>query len=135
MASVILWVLALGTAPIWNLRRLDAQTGSRTADTTTRVARRTRALRLFTVVEVGAAVFVAIAAVLIVRSFVNLRHLDRGFDSGNLTVINLLLPESRYPDSSHRLAFYEQLLPSVTAIPGVVSASPIHMEPGPAPSG
>ena len=80
--------------------------------------------------EVGAAVFVAITAVLLLRSFLHLRQLDRGFDSGNLTVINLLLPESRYPDSSRRLAFYEQLLPRVTAIPGVVSASPIHMEPG-----
>jgi putative ABC transport system permease protein len=130
MASVILWVLALGTAPIWNLRRLDAQTGLTTAAATTRVARRTRALRGFTVVEVGAAVFVAITAVLLLRSFLQLRQLDRGFDSGNLTVINLLLPESRYPDSSRRLAFYEQLLPRVTAIPGVVSASPIHMGPG-----
>jgi putative ABC transport system permease protein len=130
MASVMLWVMALGTAPVWRLWRLDAQNGLRSADAAPRVARRTLGLRLFTVVEVGAAVFVAITAALLVRSFVHLRQLDRGFDSRNLTVINLLLPESRYSDSSQRLAFYEQLLPRVDAIPGVVSTSPIHMVPG-----
>lgn len=45
-------------------------------------------------------------------------------------MIPLLLPESRYPDARARLAFYDQLLPHVDAIPGVIAASPLHVGPG-----
>jgi predicted permease len=90
----------------------------------------TRGLRLFTIAQIAAAVVVAIGAGLLVRSFAHLHAIDRGFDSGNLAVVPILLPESRYPDARARLAFYEQLLPRVAAIPGVVSASAVHVRPG-----
>jgi putative ABC transport system permease protein len=130
VAISAIWVLVLGTAPIWKLRWLLASRGLRPSGLTGRMTRRTFGLRAFTIAEIGAAVFVAITAALLMRSFVHLTALDRGFDSKDLTVLNVLLPESRYADATQRLAFYEQLLPRVHAIPGVRSASPVHMLPG-----
>jgi predicted permease len=130
LAISAIWVLVLGTAPIWKLRWLQASRGRRAFDVTDRMTRRTIGLRALTIAEIGAAVFVAITAALLIRSFVHLTALDRGFDSKDLTVVNVLLPESRYADATQRLAFYEHLLARVSAIPGVASASPVHMVPG-----
>jgi predicted permease len=130
LVGALVWVVALGTVPIWLQRRFAIQSGGGWSGASPRVARGTRGLRIFTIVEIGAAVFVAIAAGLLVRSFAHLQRLDRGFDSSGLTAVSLVLPESRYPDAAQRLALYEQLVPRVAAIPGVISTSPIHMGPG-----
>ena len=85
---------------------------------------------LFTIAEIAAAVVVAIGAGLLVRTFTHLQAIDRGFNSNNLLVVSLLLPEGRQRDARALLAFYDQLLPRVEALPDVISASPIHMRPG-----
>jgi putative ABC transport system permease protein len=130
VAAASLWVLALGTVPVWGYRSLEAVLRTSPGELSFRGAHGTNGLRLFTIAEVAAAVVVAIGAGLLVRSFMHLQRIDRGFASNNLAVIPLLLPESRYPDAHARLAFYEQLLPHVAAIPGVIAASPLHVGPG-----
>ena len=82
------------------------------------------------IAEIAAAVVVAIGAGLLVRTFAHLQAIDRGFDSNNLLMVSLLLPEGRQRDPRAMLAFYDQLLPQVEALPGVISASPIHVGPG-----
>lgn len=124
------WVLALGTAPIWSNRKLAITPGFRSSELSFRGVGRTSALRVLTIAEIASAVTVAIGAGLLVRSFIHLQAIDRGFEPNNLAVIPLLLPESRYPDPSARLAFYQRLLPHLTSIPGLMSAAPIHMRPG-----
>lgn len=124
------WVLALGSAPVWSRRRIELSAGLGSSQLSFRGERGTRALRAFTIAEIASAVVVVIGAGLLVRSLVRLQGIDRGFDSSNLAVVRILLPELRYPDARTRLAFYERLLPQVAAIPGVISASPDHMGPG-----
>jgi putative ABC transport system permease protein len=127
-AAVVLgWVLTLGTVPVWSQRRIDAARGG---DLSSRGRPGTTGLRLFTMTQVAAAVIVAIGAGLLVRSFIQLQRIDRGFDSSHLTVISVLLPDARYPDPPRRVAFFEQLLPDLEAIPGVLSATPVHINPG-----
>ena len=130
VAAVLVWVLALGTVPVWGHRRLEPSAGAGSSQLSFRTVPGTRGLRAFTLAEIAAAVVVAIGAGLLVRSFIHLQGIDRGFDSNNLTVISILLPESRYPDPRARLALYDRLLPQVEAIPGVMSATPIHLGPG-----
>jgi putative ABC transport system permease protein len=130
VVAVLVWVLALGTVPVWDHRRLEPSAGAGSLQLSFRTVRGTRGLRLFTLAQIAAAVVVAIGAGLLVRSFVHLQGVDRGFNSHNLVVISFLLPESRYPDTRARLAFYDRLLPQLDSIPGVISASPIHMGPG-----
>lgn len=121
------WVLTLGTVPVWAHRRIDSVPR---AEHSFRGTRGTKGLLVFAVAEIATAVVVAIGAGLLVRTFAHLRAIDRGFDSHNLLVVSLLLPEARERDARAMLAFYHQLLPQVEALPGVVSASPIHLGPG-----
>jgi putative ABC transport system permease protein len=121
------WVLVLGTVPVWVHRRMTR--GPR-VEHSFRGVRGTKGLLVFTVAEIGAAVVVAIGAGLLVRTFAHLQAIDRGFNPNGLLMISLLLPEARQRDPHVLLAFYDQLLPEVEAVPGVVSASPIHFGPG-----
>jgi putative ABC transport system permease protein len=79
---------------------------------------------------VAAAVIVAIGAGLLVRTFAQLHAIDRGFNSTNLLNVRLLLPESRQRDPRAMLALYRDLLPQLESLPGVESASPVHVGPG-----
>ena len=124
------WALALGTSPVWGYRRLDGALRAASVDVPSVAAPGARALRLFAIAQIAAAVVVAIGAGLLVRSFMHLQDIDRGFDSKHVAVIPLLLPDGRYPDAGARLAYYEQLLPKIATIPGVISASPLHIGPG-----
>jgi putative ABC transport system permease protein len=128
LVASILWVVTFGTAPSWSRRTREA-TGL-ASEFTLRGARGTTALRIFTVAEVAAAVIIAIAAGLLVRSLVQLQGIDRGYDSRNMVVFKLLLPGARYQTARDRLGFFERVVPAVMSIPGVSSASPVHLGPG-----
>src|SRR5688572_74025 len=121
------WVLTLGMVPAWTHRRLARAPG---AEHGFRGVRGTTGLLVFTVAEISAAVVVAIGAGLLLRSFTHLQSIERGIASKDLVMVSLLLPEARHRNPQSMLAFYERLLPQVTALPGVVSATPTHMGPG-----
>ena len=122
------WVVTLGVAPMWSYRRAiltpDARRSSKGG------IRGTRGLQAFTVAQIAAAVLVTIGAGLLVRTVDQLRTIDRGFDSRDLTMIFLLLPDALQRDSPAMVAFYDRLLPQIDALPGVLSASPTHVAPG-----
>lgn len=122
-----LWVLALGTAPVWGYRRLEvAGMFGRSAS----VVHSTHGLRTFLVAEIAAAVLVAVAAILLVQSFARLQGVDRGYERNNMAVMSLMLPASDYPDAPARLGVYEQLFARLRDIPGVVAATSVHLRPG-----
>jgi predicted permease len=129
VAAALAWVLAFGTVPVWSRRRVEVP-GVASSGLSSRGERGSRALSAFTIAEIAAALVVAVGAGLLVRSFVRLEGIDRGFDSSQREVVRISLPRLRYPDAASRLAFFEQLQATVTAIPGVVSASSDHTGPG-----
>jgi predicted permease len=129
LGAALVWVLTFGTAPSWS-RRARGATHALIQDFALRGARGTTALRVFTVAQVAAAVVVAVAAGLMVRTLMQLQAIDRGYDSGNMAVFRMLLPGSRYDTARQRLTLFEQLVPKVASVRGVASVSPVHMGPG-----
>jgi putative ABC transport system permease protein len=125
--AALAWALTLGTVPAWATRRLARAPGVERAF---RGVRGTTGLLMFTVAEISAAVVVAIGAGLLLRSFAHLQSIERGFSSNNLVMASLLIPEARQRDPRSMLAFYDQLLPRVAALPGVITATPTHVGPG-----
>lgn len=128
MVTALAWVMTLGATPLWRRRRFEA--GQLTRHLASRTTRAAGMLRLMIVAQVTAAVIIATAAGLLVRSFVHLRAIDRGVDVSNLAVVKLLLPNTQYPSAAARQAFYARLLPTVAALPGVTSATTVHLAPG-----
>jgi putative ABC transport system permease protein len=87
--------------------------------------------RLLVVAEVALALVLLIGAGLMARSFVKLRHVDVGFTERNVLTMRVSLPDAKYPipinaddpQNPAGLAFYEQLLARIEAMPGVKAAT------------
>ena len=73
--------------------------------------------------EVAVSFILLIGAGLLINSFLNLLKLDPGYRAENLLTAKVMLPENKYPDTARRVAFFQELLRRVQALPGVESAA------------
>ena len=86
--------------------------------------RDTQRIRHFLVLGQMAVVFVLLTASgLVLRTFLNLRNTQLGFDPRRLLTVQLSLPESRYPTDDDVSLFIPRALDEVRSIPGVLDAA------------
>jgi putative ABC transport system permease protein len=85
--------------------------------------RRAFARNAFVVTQLGLALVLLASSGLLVRSFVRLIGVDPGFDTVHLLTFKVTLPNSKYDTDPLRMAFFQQLLGKLAAVPGVHSAS------------
>jgi len=118
-----------GLTPL--LRRSDGLSG--TLHTATRGAtndRRTRLLRHSIVgAQIAMSVLLLVGAGLLVRSFARLQERSFGFRTDDVVTAQLLLPRDRYASAQQSGAFLDQLVASVSALPGVESAAAVNTLP------
>ena len=82
------------------------------------------------VVEVCLTVVLLAGAGLLVKSYQQMRSADLGVPADNTLTMSLSLPEARYKKSEQMVAFFEQLIERVRALPGVQSAGLVSTAPG-----
>ena len=75
------------------------------------------------IAEVAVSFILLIGAGLLINSFMHLRSLDPGFRADHLLALNVELPEIKYPDTARRVAFFDDVLRRVRALPGVQSVA------------
>lgn len=75
--------------------------------------------RTLVATEVALAVILVVAAALLLRTVYNLTMIDTGFDRSRLVTFAMTLPNFRYPDPANRSQFYQTLLETLRAVPGV----------------
>jgi putative ABC transport system permease protein len=85
--------------------------------------RRAFARNAFVVAQLGLALVLLTGSGLLIRSFVGLVGVDPGFDTGHLLTFKIALPRSKYGTDQLCMAFFQQLLARISAVPGVRSAS------------
>ncbi len=85
--------------------------------------RRMQAKNLLVIVQIALCVVLLIGASLMIRSFQRLQRVDLGFDPSNVLSMNVSLPTSKYPKGDQQIAFFDELLRRMNAVPGVTSAS------------
>jgi predicted permease len=118
----ILTGILFGLAPALQASRTDPRQGLQQGSRTTTASRHQNRLRSALVIaEVSLACVLLVGAGLMLRTFLNLAHLDPGFHQENLLTANLSLPHVRYKDEQ-TAQFYDKLEASLNALPGVVSA-------------
>jgi predicted permease len=81
-----------------------------------------RLRNVLVVSEVSLACVLLVGAGLMLRSLLNLLHLDPGFQQQHVLTANLSLPSTNYKKSADIARFYDRLDRDLSAIPGVESA-------------
>ena len=122
LVSVATGIL-FGLAPALQASRTDPRQGMHEGARTSTGGGRQRRLRNALVVsEVGLACVLLIGAGLMLRSFLNLLHLDPGFRQEHVLTATLLLPRAEYKTSVAIGRFYDDLVTHISSLPGVQSA-------------
>ncbi|HEV8499103.1 MAG TPA: ABC transporter permease [Gemmatimonadaceae bacterium] len=73
--------------------------------------------------EVALALVLLTGAGLMIKSFVRMRHVDKGYDGARVMTMAVDLPSLRYPDVTRTRAFHTALVGRLARIPGVQSAA------------
>src|SRR5664279_459310 len=108
-----------GLMPALQVSRPDLNMVLRSEGRGATSGRRHDALRnLLVVSQVALSTVLLIACGLLVRNFVQLSAASPGFDPHRLLTLAITLPPARYPDAARRVAFFDELLRQVRALPG-----------------
>ncbi len=73
--------------------------------------------------EVALAVVLLTGAGLLIRSFMRLQRVDPGYETSNLLIASMTLPDTRYPELQQRLQFTNSVLDRVRSMSGVRTAA------------
>jgi putative ABC transport system permease protein len=115
-----------GLVPAWQASHIDLnsslKSGSRTGSGGEKKGRLRNGLVM---AEVALALVLLICAGLLIQSFTRLGHVQPGVQTERLLTARVQLPEIAYPKNENVIAFFDQFLPRVRALPGVEAASAI----------
>jgi putative ABC transport system permease protein len=118
--------VVFGLVPAWQASHVDLnsslKSGSRTGSAGEGKGRVRNALIM---AEVALALVLLISAGLLIQSFARLGRVQSGVRTERLLTARVSLPDVAYPKNENVIAFYDQFLTRVRAIPGVESASTI----------
>jgi putative ABC transport system permease protein len=90
---------------------------------------RSRLRTLLIVFEVALSVVLLAGAGLLIRSFINLSSVNPGFDSSNVLVMNVALPEAKYTRGPRQVVFYRNLIDRIERLPGIRYAGAVSILP------
>ncbi len=125
-------VLSVGTAfvfglfPAWGMSRSDPAASLREMGAATTPGRhRHRFQHGLVIAETAIGFALLVVSGLLIRSLVNVLHIEPGFDTAHTVFFDVALTQTRYLDVK-KIAFFERLFPQLKAIPGVERVGSAH---------
>ncbi|HEY4306069.1 MAG TPA: ABC transporter permease [Gemmatimonadaceae bacterium] len=126
LAITALTAVMFGLVPALRAARVDLVSPLRAADRSGNAADRGRLRSVLVASEFSLALVLLIAAGLMIRTFIALRHVDGGFDPRGVMTMTVSTSGTPAADSSRHAAFYADALTRVRATPGITAASYIN---------
>ena len=122
--------VVFGLLPAWRLSRSDPARSLRDGGLTmTPGLRRNRLHYTLVICETALGFALLIGSGLLIKSTLNLAHLDPGFDTEGTLHFDVALSQARYPDPT-KVPFYKKLVAEIATVPGVLRVSAGHPMPG-----
>ncbi len=137
--TVLAWTLGVslftgiifGLAPALHISRLNLndslKEGGKAESSQASGSRRLR--NALVVSEIALAVVLLASAGLLIRSFIRLQQVDRGFSTDNVLTMVVRLPEARYREDPQVVNFFSQTLERVRQLPTVKTAGMVNFLP------
>lgn len=123
LAATILAGLLFGCVPAWSASRVAPAESLKEGGRSGTSVGRNRLRRALVIGEFALALALLAGAGLAIHSFWNLTRVDLGVRIDHILTFFLPVPDSRPKDPLKITAYYQQMLASIDAVPGVESAS------------
>lgn len=124
MLSSLLTGIIFGILPALQLSRLDLNSTLRDEGRGISAGRRrARMKNLLVIGQVALSLLLLIGAGLLLRSFERMLSIDPGFDAHSVLTMNVSLPTVKYAKPEQQIAFFDEMLRRVSALPGVRDAA------------
>jgi predicted permease len=118
--------IIFGLVPAWQASHVDLNTALKTGTRTGTSGEHKHHLRNALVMsEVALALILLVCAGLLIQSFARLGRVSPGLQTERLLTARIQLPSVGYPKNENIIAFFDEFLPRIRALPGVESASTI----------
>lgn len=122
--------LIFGLLPAWRTSRSDpAHTLRDSGVHMTSGRRRNRLHHALVVAETALGFSLLVGSGLLIKSMINIFHLDPGFDTQGTVFFDIALTNKRYPDPA-KVPFFDKVIPELAAIPGVEKVAAGQPVPG-----
>ena len=122
--------IAFGLAPAMDLSRPDLNRGLKEGGRTGSAGgARQRFRDSLVVAQMAMSVVLLIGAMLLTRSFIELRRIDLGFRPDSALSVRIALPSLAYPDPPSITGFYRTLRQRLAQAPGVISVGATRLLP------
>jgi putative ABC transport system permease protein len=115
--------LLFGCAPAWFATRVDPAEALKEGGRSGTGAGRHGLRRALVIGEFALALTLLTGAGLAIHSFWNLTRVDLGVETTHIQTFSLPVPDARPKDPRQITAYYQQMLASLKAVPGVLDAS------------
>src|SRR5947209_722457 len=116
--------LAFGIFPALHLLRTNVNAELRDEGRgTTGGHRRVQVKNILVIVQIALCMVLLIVASLLIRTFANLQHVELGFDPQNVLTMNVSLSTVKYANKDQQVAFFDELVRTVSALQGVRNAA------------
>ena len=123
LAATTLAGLLFGSAPAWYASRIDPGETLKEGGRSGVGAGRHRLRQSLVIGEFALALTLLTGAGLAIHSFINLLRVDLGLRTDHVLTFFLPVPDSRPKDPEKIIAYYQQILSRIDAVPGVTSVS------------
>jgi predicted permease len=124
LGIAVVTTLLFGFLPALRVSRVNPATGLQSARL--QGASRARLGKALVATQVGLSLLLVAGTGLLVRSLVNLKNIDPGFNTENLLVFRLNAGDAGY-DGTERIDYFESVSRSIAGIPGVKSVAYSHI--------
>jgi len=126
LAISLLSALFVAAIPLWQSSRADLLRSSRGAGSS---AGKNRSRAVLVTAEIALAVVLLVGAGLMIKSFSELGRTRPGFETHNLLTLAYRVPRTKYPNSAQQNQFHREVVASIKAVPGVLSATSVRAVP------
>ena len=123
LAMTLLGGILFGLAPVIQTSRFDLTSALKDGTQSATTGGRRRLMSNFLVVlEIALALAFLAGAGVTIRTFQTMQNTEAGFDTANLLIMRLDLPENRYGSDQEKVVAVEEITARLGALPGVRSA-------------
>jgi len=113
--------ILFGLAPAWRMSHVEPLAALREGGRGG-TGRQHRLQGALVIAETAISLVLLVGSGLLIRSFLRVLAVNPGFDAGNVLTLSLSVPGARYSNEA-RVRLYEDLVPKLSALPGVQSVS------------